>query len=172
MIQIQPMFCAVEVKNWEDLVEHTIARTGQKLTDDENRALRGTERQAASPPKAGSKFRNRRVKYDGKTFDSERERDRYLELRIMEQAGVIWKLQHHKRFTLQSCGADLGQSYEADFFYEQESDAGVWSAVVEDVKPSFRDERAEKRYRALPHYRLSALKQAILRAMGYDVREV
>ena len=142
----------------------------------------------AGAGQTSSKFRNVRVKEDGHTFDSEKERDRYMVLKAMEQKGEIRNLEHHRRFRLEfgdsDFPTDLGQSYEPDFVYEEkcfntipryDADAivlEVWRSVAEDVKPTFRDETAEKRYKRLPHYRLSALKQAILRAMGYEVREV
>lgn len=124
-----------------------------------------------------SKFRNVRVKEDGHTFDSQKELDRWHELLLLQKAGMIRNLVHHRRLDLRIEGLILDQKYEADFSYEEHRDGphpafDWWFEIIEDVKPTFRDEMSEKRYKRLPHYRLSALKQAILRMMGYDVREV
>ena len=169
--------------NWAEVARETAARTGQKFTEEEQRILnsslpddckRDMVFNANKPDPKPSKFRNVRVQYDGKTFDSVKERDRWQVLCLLQMQGAISGLVHHKRFLLSAHNIDLGQKYEADFFYMERGGTGgsVWLAVVEDVKPTFRDEKAEKRYKSLPHYRLSALKQAILRAMGYEVREV
>ena len=162
-------------ENWEALCERTARKTGQKFTEEQKRALRGTEGPKKPAPSNGRpKFNNNRVQYDGKTFDSEKERDRYMVLKDMEARGVICDLQHHRKFKLRGeLGKDLGQSYVADFSYGLISDPfNDMEPIVEDVKPTFRDQKSEKRYKRLPHYRLSSLKQAILCAMGYDVREV
>ena len=47
-----------------------------------------------------SKYHNRKVTLDGITFDSKREATRYAELKLLEKAGVIQKLELQKTFEL------------------------------------------------------------------------
>lgn len=81
------------------------------------------------------KYRARKVKEDGITFDSRAEHARYLELRLLERSGHIQGLQVHPRFILQEkFTAPDGEKVRAithapDFQYDEE---GV--TVVEDVK--------------------------------------
>ncbi len=81
-----------------------------------------------------SKYKNRRVKLDGITFDSKAEARRYSELKLLHQAGAIHKLRVHPRYTLQDAFECKGVryraiAYEADFEYIED---GV--TVAEDVK--------------------------------------
>lgn len=82
---------------------------------------------------------------DGKTFDSQAEADRYLELRIMQDAGLIRGLELQRRTQLmglngpiliKSKGYPNGRkaSYVEDFRYEQKQRDGEWVLVIEDVK--------------------------------------
>ena len=77
----------------------------------------------------------RRAKYgavptvvDGVRFASKREAARYRELRLLERAGEIARLELQPRYPLSVSGETIG-SYVADFRYVR---AGV--EVVEDVK--------------------------------------
>lgn len=82
-----------------------------------------------------SKYYNKPVDYDGHHFDSKAERDRYIELKLMENMGVIQGLEMQKKYVLQEKGkypsgkryAEI--SYVADFVYQYEG-----KTVVEDVK--------------------------------------
>ena len=47
-----------------------------------------------------SKYRNEKVEYDGMTFDSKRERDRYIVLKDAERQGIISDLVCQPKFTL------------------------------------------------------------------------
>ena len=102
-----------------------------------------------------SKYGSRRVTVDGIVFDSQKEANRFRELRLMERAGYIIKLQRQTKFVLiptqremsgefYSRGEKKGQpkpgktiehevSYYADFTYWKKTDNG-WKYVVEDVK--------------------------------------
>lgn len=102
-----------------------------------------------------SKYGSRRVTVDGIVFDSQKEAKRFRELRLMERAGYIIKLQRQTKFVLiptqremsgefYSRGKKKGQpkpgktiehevSYYADFTYWKKTDNG-WKYVVEDVK--------------------------------------
>lgn len=93
-----------------------------------------------------SKYGSRKCTYDGMTFDSKRERDRYCDLRILEKAGQISDLRCQVKYTLipEQRGPDaLGPKggrkrgkilekaccYVADFVYIKDG-----KTVVEDVK--------------------------------------
>lgn len=75
-----------------------------------------------------TKFGNRKAYLDRIEFDSEGERDRYLQLRLLETAGVIRGLVVHPAFPLIVDGERIG-TYKADFRYLEQG-----AEVVEDWK--------------------------------------
>lgn len=75
------------------------------------------------------KYRNRKVKLDGYTFDSIKERRRYLQLVMMQKAGEISELEVHPKFRLDVEGKKVC-TYTADFRYKNRDG----ETVVEDVK--------------------------------------
>ena len=102
------------------------------------------------------KYRNEKVLFDGRLFDSKKEARRYAELKLLEKAGVIQDLQCQVKFELipkqydetptgklYTRGERKGQekmervlvenavSYVADFVYTENG-----KKVVEDVKSS------------------------------------
>ena len=85
---------------------------------------------------AYSKYRNKKVKVDGHTFDSQKEARRYKELKLMERAGAIKDLEIQPAFelipTIRTETETLRKTvYKADFRYVDTKTGGV---VVEDVK--------------------------------------
>lgn len=98
-----------------------------------------------------SKYNNKKVMLDGIVFDSKREATRFAELKLLERAGQISKLELQKTFELipaqyekasdyYKIGAKKGQlkkgkliekavTYKADFCYWKD---GKW--IVEDTK--------------------------------------
>lgn len=101
-----------------------------------------------------NKYGARKVRYDGKIFDSRKEARRYAELRLLERAGQIKKLELQKTFELipaqweaiptgefYKAGERKGQpkfkniclekaiTYKADFCYTENG-----KLVVEDTK--------------------------------------
>jgi hypothetical protein len=96
-----------------------------------------------------SKYRNKKVSFQGEEFDSKREMQRYLVLKDAESKGIIQNLQKQVNFELipkieedvvihlkrkdkiQRKTVQLPIIYRADFVYEKD---GVM--VVEDVKIS------------------------------------
>ena len=88
------------------------------------------------PRRSRSKYRNRKTKYNGMTFDSIREARRYRTLRLLEDAGDIHNLRRQVKFVLiptQRIDGKLIEkecSYKADFVYE-DADG---KTVVEDAK--------------------------------------
>ena len=76
-----------------------------------------------------SKYKNKRVEYDGKSFDSIKEYERYQELLLKQKAGEITDLRYHDkndRITL----VDFPKvSYIPDFCYVENGEN-----IVEDLK--------------------------------------
>lgn len=111
-------------------------------------------------PTQRSKYRNKKTKVDGITFDSKKEANRYVVLHAMQNAGSIRDLEIQKRFLLKGQYGNLkGGSgrplfYVADFtYYDAE---GNW--IIEDVKGMRTD--------------VYRLKKAIMQAMGFEVTEL
>lgn len=84
---------------------------------------------------ANRKYYNRPTTYDDIAFDSQAERDRYIELRLLEKAERISDLRVHPPYLLQEKFTDRNGVkhqaifYVADFEYIED---GI--TVVEDVK--------------------------------------
>jgi len=92
---------------------------------------------SVTPQELAVAFRrlNRRSKYGanrttvlGQTFDSKREADRYLDLRLLERAGAITNLQRQVVFRLTAHGQPICH-WIADFTYTEHGEL-----VVEDAK--------------------------------------
>lgn len=94
--------------------------------------------------KPRSKYNATRTTVDGITFDSAKEAKRYWELKLLEKAGKIFRLQLQPRYRLCAWhprGVDaldplpaLGE-YRADFRYcNHEGCLCAWGCQVEDVK--------------------------------------
>lgn len=77
-----------------------------------------------------SKYRNQKVEVDGIVFDSKREANRYLELKLLEKAGEISNLECQPKFDLVVNGMKVC-TYYGDFRYKDER---ICKPVVEDVK--------------------------------------
>ena len=76
----------------------------------------------------------RKVQDDGITFDSVTEHRRYLELRMLQRAGEISKLQAHPQFVFIVNEITVGK-YRPDFYYLRPlGTSGGQEAVCEDVK--------------------------------------
>jgi hypothetical protein len=82
-----------------------------------------------------NKYRNVKQKYDGHTFDSIKEMNRYIELKLLEKIGEITDLKLQPRFEIaptvrhHTFGTLRKRFYVADFQYVENG-----STVVEDVK--------------------------------------
>lgn len=85
--------------------------------------------------KPQDKYRNKKVEFDGIKFDSERERDRYAELKLLAKAGEITDLKLQPVFELIPAIRENGKTvqtaikYRADFSYKKDG-----KLVVEDAK--------------------------------------
>jgi hypothetical protein len=94
------------------------------------RALRkAVANDAPIVPPARAKYGNKKVSIDGKKFDSKAEGARYVELKRLQEGGVISGLRTQEEFALPVNGV-LVCKYLADFCYV-DSDG---NRVVEDVK--------------------------------------
>lgn len=79
-----------------------------------------------------SKYHNEKVIFDGIKFDSKKEFNRYMELKLLEKAGKISYLELQKPFVLID-KSKYGRQivYKADFVYY---DNELNKLIVEDVK--------------------------------------
>lgn len=81
------------------------------------------------PPKKENKYGNRKTLVDGIAFDSKKESNRYMELKMLLIHGDISNLQMQQEFELK-VNDDLICKYVADFTYVNHKK----EFVVEDVK--------------------------------------
>jgi dsDNA-binding SOS-regulon protein len=75
------------------------------------------------------KYGNKKTVVDGITFDSKKEAARYVELKMLQQAGEIQDLLLQPSFELRVDGGKVVGRYFADFKYRQGN-----RVIVEDVK--------------------------------------
>ncbi|MBQ0112290.1 MAG: DUF1064 domain-containing protein [Bacteroidales bacterium] len=83
-----------------------------------------------------SKYHAIRTQIDGIKFASKKEAQRYLELKLMQKAGVIKDLRMQVPFILIE-KSEYGRQvkYIADFTYYENHQNGIWkNYVVEDTK--------------------------------------
>ncbi len=83
-----------------------------------------------------SKYNSKKTTIDGITFDSKKEAARYVDLKLLEKAGVIKDLDLQPKFQLQPTYSKNGKKvkaifYKADFQYFDNEKKKI---VVEDVK--------------------------------------
>lgn len=84
-----------------------------------------------------SKYRNKKITYNGESYDSVKEYQRHDELKLLEKAGRIHGLERQKKFPLLPSQKDpktgkvvlRGVGYVADFVYQIDG-----KTIVEDVK--------------------------------------
>lgn len=83
-----------------------------------------------------AKYHNKKAKYDGYTFDSIREKNYYIKLKLLEKAGKIKELELQKEYELQPSyklnnKTSRKITYRADFTYKTTEDDKIH---VIDVK--------------------------------------
>lgn len=93
------------------------------------------------------KYHNNKVQYNGITFDSIKEKNRYLWLKVLEEEGKISELELQKKFLLQEEFTYNGKKerpiyYIVDFYY---FDKKLNCYIAEDVKSEIT--RQDKVYR-------------------------
>lgn len=138
----------------------------------------GGQRKKKNSKQKPSKYLAKKVTVDGIEFDSQKEANRYVELKILEKAGEIQNLQMqvpyillptqyetvteytpktHKPKIVQKV-VEKQVKYKADFVYEENG-----KTIVEDVK-GYRDGQA---------YALFTLKRKLmLKEHGIKIREI
>lgn len=79
------------------------------------------------------KYNNRGYSLDGQFFHSEAEANRYLQLKVMEAAGHIARIERQVAYPVHIDG-HLICTYYADFRYFIMADGGTKAIVIEDVK--------------------------------------
>lgn len=105
-----------------------------------------------------SKYRNKRTKYDGIKFDSIKEKNYYIKLKLLEKSGKIKDLKLQVKFELQPSFKFKGKTirainYVADFTYYEEN-----KLVIVDTKG----------YRTKEYL----LKKKMMNYRGYDIEEI
>lgn len=130
-----------------------------RWSDEQLAAYQALRKEAASAapvaPPARAKYGNKKVEIDGKKFDSKAEGARYVELKRLQEGGVISGLKTQEEFALPVNGA-LICKYRADFIY-LDSDG---NRVVEDVKGG-------------PVTPVYTLKKKLMKAIhGIEIKEV
>jgi len=109
-----------------------------------------------------------KIEYAGIKFDSRREYDRYMDLRLMEMAGEVKDIEVHPRFPIVIAGIPIKMrsarypngrtlTYVADFRY---LDVKSEETIIEDVK--MQSGHRTDVYR---------IKRALMEAMGYRIKE-
>ena len=79
---------------------------------------------------AKSKYNNSKTITDGIVFDSKKESNRFLELKMLEKSGIIENLERQKKFEIVPKTKDeRAVFYVADFVYKQDG-----KLIAEDVK--------------------------------------
>ena len=105
-----------------------------------------------------SKYRNKRTEYNGIKFDSMKEKNYYIKLKLLEKAGKIKDLKLQVKFELQPSFKFKGKTirainYLADFTYYEEN-----KLVIVDTKG----------YRTKEYL----LKKKMMNYRGYDIEEI
>ena len=83
-----------------------------------------------------NKYHNTKVTYNGIKFDSKKERDKYIELKQLEKAGIIKELELQPKFLLLDTIHYKSKTYpktyyKADFTY---FDNEKGKSILEDIK--------------------------------------
>lgn len=140
----------------------------RRWTEEELRDL-GCGKHLEKATKKGRYGNINKIEEDGILFDSKREYLRYLDLKLLVRSGAISNLKVHPKYPITIGGIpimvssnqhnkwDRHLTYEADFEYLDEK---LLEKVIEDVK-------MQSGHRTGVY----KIKRALMRAMGYDIRE-
>ena len=82
-----------------------------------------------------NKYGNRKVDYDGYTFDSIAEKDRYIELRLMSNSNLITRLAVHPKYVIHDGFTNVDGKRRAQITYSPDFEYlldNKW--IYEDVK--------------------------------------
>lgn len=132
----------------DDIKNSPVAHLNKHLWDD----------QPKKKEKKKSKYNNQKVEFDGHSFDSLKERDRYITNRQRLLSGEIESLELQVEFILETDDKKVC-SYIADSVYKIVSTGKL---VVEDVK--------SPQTRRLAVYRLK--KKLMMACLGINIKEI
>ena len=77
-----------------------------------------------------SKYKNKHIEYLGAVFDSRAEKERYVELLLLQKAGKVSNLRRQVKYELLPAAyGEQAVTYKADFVYETGG-----KTIVEDYK--------------------------------------
>lgn len=121
----------------EDQLREFVKR-GMVAQSEVNRVLGRAGIVAQTEPKQ-SKYHNVRTPLDGHVFDSKKEANRYLELKMAQKHGRIRNLRTQVAFALDVGNENIGKIV-LDFVYEQDDGRTVYEDVKSDatVTPIFK----------------------------------
>lgn len=107
-----------------------------RWTDEQLAEYQGRRKAPEAEAPARPKYRNKKTTVGGRVFDSKAEASRFVELKRMEEAGLISNLKRQVSFELAPAVKIPGKRrmspplrYFADFTYEQDG-----KTIIEDVK--------------------------------------
>lgn len=107
-----------------------------RWTDEQLAECQGGRKATEAEAPARPKYRNKKTEIGGVKFDSKAEASRFVELKRMEEAGLISNLKRQVSFELAPAVKIHGKRrmspplrYFADFTYEQDG-----KTIIEDVK--------------------------------------
>lgn len=103
-----------------------------------------------------AKYHNKKVVYDGRTFDSIKEKNYYINLKLLEKAGKIKDLELQKEFELQPSyrlnkKTNRKIIYRADFTYKTTEDDKLH--VIDIKSPITAKEKAYRIKKKLFEYK-------------------
>ncbi len=129
--------------------------------DVQRNAIEAKKARKAEEP-ARAKYRNKKTEIGGVKFDSKAEASRFVQLRRMQEAGLITNLRRQVSFELAPAVKIPGKGrmspplrYFADFVYEQDG-----KQIIEDVKGQ---DKVTEGYR---------IKRHLMAVMGYQIVEI
>lgn len=127
---------AAQIKQRNAQGADEVSKTSAPASEKSAEAFRqlGRDMDAWQEKKPESKYHNQKTKVMGREFDSRHEAERYMQLRSMEQNGIISDLRCQVPYELvrsqRVCGKMIRASYYiADFVYNRDGED-----VVEDAK--------------------------------------
>ena len=122
------------MRGFEDWTEEDVLKHNARISKITSKDHFPDIREMVQVKNTKSKYGAKKCEYDGIKFDSQKERDRYIELKLLEKGGAISDLQLQVPFVLQDGFEFNGKKilpikYIADFTYWANGEL-----VIEDVK--------------------------------------
>lgn len=122
------------MRGFEDWTVEDVKKHNERINKASNNSHFSDASKMLRDENKKSKYGAKKCEYDGIKFDSQKERDRYIELKLLEKGGGITGLQLQVPFVLQDGFEFNGKKilpikYIADFTYWANGEL-----VIEDVK--------------------------------------